>query len=327
MRRFPLFIAALAAGSASAFAFQPVGWWPLMILAIAILCELIARAGSLRRALLVGWLFGLGQFAIGLNWIATAFTFQAKMPASLGWLAVLLLSLYLAIYPAMAAGLAWRFGERNRLALVLALFKASPEMAWMTVGGGLVYAIVLLTVGRKLLQGFGRAFERSGRLTMDVFTSVIVCLMICAFITDYIGIYAVFGAFIFGAAMPKGKLADALTERIEQLTTSLFLPMFFVYSGLNTKIGLLNTVELWAVAGVVVLASILGNALWNRMSRLLPLTLVGQMILFETLFALIYGSVWEQRWPTVFEALAFILICCGVVSCISVHKRDGGGVH
>ena len=79
--------------------------------------------------------------------------------------------------------------------------------------------------------------------------------------------------------------------------------------------------------GVAVLASILGNALWNRMSRLLPLTLVGQMILFETLFALIYGSVWEQRWPTVFEALAFILICCGVVSCISVHKRDGGGVH
>lgn len=76
--------------------------------------------------------------------------------------------------------------------------------------------------------------------------------------------------------------------------------------------------------GVAVLASIFGNALWNRMSRLLPLTLVGQMILFETLFALVYGFVWEQRWPTVFEGLAFVLICCGVVSCISVHRRDGG---
>ena len=72
---------------------------------------------------------------------------------------------------------------------------------------------------------------------------------------------------------------------------------------------------------VAVLASIVGNALWNRASRLLPLTLVGQMILFETLFALIYGFVWEQRWPTVSEALAFVLISCGVISCISVHRR------
>lgn len=72
--------------------------------------------------------------------------------------------------------------------------------------------------------------------------------------------------------------------------------------------------------GVAVVASIFGNALWNRMSRLLPLTLVGQMILFETLFALIYGFVWEQRWPTVLEAAAFVLICVGVISCISAHR-------
>ena len=82
-----------------------------MPLAFAALCELIARAPTLRRALLIGWLFGLGQFAIGLNWIATAFTFQAAMPAWLGWVAVVLLSLYLAIYPMLAAGLAWRFGS------------------------------------------------------------------------------------------------------------------------------------------------------------------------------------------------------------------------
>ena len=50
MRPVPLPLAALAAGVVSAFAFQPVGWWPLMILAIAILCELVARAGSLKKA-------------------------------------------------------------------------------------------------------------------------------------------------------------------------------------------------------------------------------------------------------------------------------------
>jgi apolipoprotein N-acyltransferase len=131
MPRIPPYPAALAAGAASAFAFQPVGWWPLMLLAIAVLCEFITRAESLPRALLTGWWFGLGQFVIGLNWIATAFTYQAAMPAWLGWVAVVLLSIYLAIYPAMAVGLAWRFGERNKLALVLALAGGWAVTEWL----------------------------------------------------------------------------------------------------------------------------------------------------------------------------------------------------
>ena len=86
MRRISLPLAALAAGAASAFAFEPVDWWLVMILAIALLCELVVRAASLRQALLIGWLFGFGQFVIGLNWIATAFTYQAAMPPWLGWI-------------------------------------------------------------------------------------------------------------------------------------------------------------------------------------------------------------------------------------------------
>ncbi|WP_176594652.1 DMT family transporter [Sphingobium sp. EM0848] len=72
---------------------------------------------------------------------------------------------------------------------------------------------------------------------------------------------------------------------------------------------------------VALLASILGNALWNRMSRLLPLTLSGQMILFETLFALLYGFVWTQRMPTASEAVAFLLLIAGVTSCLRAHRR------
>jgi apolipoprotein N-acyltransferase len=116
-----LLLAALLAGLLSAFAFEPVGWWPLMPLAFAGLSELVSRQPSLWRALLTGWAFGLGQFVLGLNWIATAFTYQAAMPAWLGWVAVVLLSFYLAVYPALAAGLAWRFGKASRVALVLAL--------------------------------------------------------------------------------------------------------------------------------------------------------------------------------------------------------------
>ncbi|KRE02077.1 multidrug DMT transporter permease [Bosea sp. Root381] len=72
--------------------------------------------------------------------------------------------------------------------------------------------------------------------------------------------------------------------------------------------------------GVAVLASILGNALWNRMSRLLPLTMAGQMILFETLFALLYGFLWEQRWPRALEVAAFGLVAISVLSCIAAHR-------
>jgi apolipoprotein N-acyltransferase len=131
MRSRQALLAALVAGGVSAFAFQPVGWWPLMILSIAALCELIARAGSLRQSLLIGWTFGFGQFVISLNWIATAFTFQAAMPPWLGWVAVVLVSLYLAVYPAMAAGLAWRFGKANRIALVLALAGSWAITEWL----------------------------------------------------------------------------------------------------------------------------------------------------------------------------------------------------
>lgn len=74
------------------------------------------------------------------------------------------------------------------------------------------------------------------------------------------------------------------------------------------------------VSGVALAASIGGNALWNRTSRLLPLTLVGQMILFETLFALLYGFLWEQRLPTFWEMAAMLLVVASVLACVHAHR-------
>ncbi len=78
-------------------------------------------------------------------------------------------------------------------------------------------------------------------------------------------------------------------------------------------------------AGVALLASVLGNALWNQASRLLPLTLVGQMVVFETLFALLYGFLWEARWPTAWEWAAMVLVTAAVLSCISAHRTPAPG--
>jgi apolipoprotein N-acyltransferase len=111
--------AALALGALAALGFQPLALWPLALLGVAGLIALTARAATWKRAALIGWCFGLGHFAVGINWIATAFTYQANMPAWLGWVAVLLSACYLAIFPALVAGTAW-LSRARPMALVLA---------------------------------------------------------------------------------------------------------------------------------------------------------------------------------------------------------------
>jgi apolipoprotein N-acyltransferase len=119
------------AGLASALGFAPLGMVPVTIVAFAFLIVAIEAAPTLRSALARGWWFGLGQFVVGLNWIATAFTYQAAMPPWLGWVAVVLLSFYLAIYPAAAAGLAWRWGRGSRLSLSLIFAAAWIVTEWL----------------------------------------------------------------------------------------------------------------------------------------------------------------------------------------------------
>lgn len=100
----------------------------------------------------------------------------------------------------------------------------------------------------------------------------------------------------------------------------LFLPIVLLL-GLGRHDAAAWTAFAAVSLGVALLASIVGNALWNRASRLLPLTMVGQMILFETGFALLYGFAWERRLPTMLEGVAFLLVILSVVTCIAAHRR------
>ncbi|HEY7809176.1 MAG TPA: apolipoprotein N-acyltransferase [Allosphingosinicella sp.] len=122
---------ALAAGVASATGFAPLKLWPVTLAAFALLLWLVHGAPRLRSALARGWFFAVGHFTLGLNWIATAFTYQAEMPAWLGWIAVVLLSLYLAVYPAAAAGLAWRWGRDRPLRFVILFAAAWIVTEWL----------------------------------------------------------------------------------------------------------------------------------------------------------------------------------------------------
>lgn len=112
MRGVPALLALLA-GLTSALGFAPLQWWPVTLAAIALWLWLVHRAPTLRSALWRSWLFGVAHFTIGNNWIQHAFDFQTRMPPVLGYVAVVGLALYLAIYPMLAGGIAWRLGRRG----------------------------------------------------------------------------------------------------------------------------------------------------------------------------------------------------------------------
>ncbi|OBK23663.1 potassium transporter [Mycobacterium asiaticum] len=141
------------------------------------------------------------------------------------------------------------------LATVLALHRGNATVAATAIVGGIVYCLLALTIGRKALAVLGPMAERRNTITAPMLCTVLIVLMACAWFTDTIGIYAIFGAFILGVAMPSGFFARHLTARLEPLVTTFLLPLFFVYSGLNTQIGLLNSPTLWAVTlGLLVVA-------------------------------------------------------------------------
>lgn len=79
-----------------------------------------ASALRAKSVFIIGWLFGVSHFVVGLNWIAKAFTFQSAMPEWLGYLAVILLALYLAIYPALASLATWGLAKDRPVAFVIA---------------------------------------------------------------------------------------------------------------------------------------------------------------------------------------------------------------
>jgi Kef-type K+ transport system membrane component KefB len=145
------------------------------------------------------------------------------------------------------------------LAIALASFQDDPMIAFIAIGGGLCFAVFTLTIVRSLLAPLGKVVEKAGEMNQNIFIGVLILMCLGAWFTDAIQIYAVFGAFIMGLAMPRGKFSEELHKKMYPLTVSLLLPVFFIYSGLNTKIGLVNTPALWGLTLMVLAVAIVGK--------------------------------------------------------------------
>jgi Kef-type K+ transport system membrane component KefB len=147
------------------------------------------------------------------------------------------------------------------LAIVVGSFTGSTTLALVAAGGGLLYVAVVVVAGRPLLQRLSAGAEAEGRVAPLMLTSVLATLAFGAWFTDTVGIHSVFGAFILGAAMPRGLLSRDLQRLIEPVTSSLLLPLFFVYSGLNSRLDLVNSAWLWMVTLLVFVAACAGKGL------------------------------------------------------------------
>ena len=145
------------------------------------------------------------------------------------------------------------------LAIVLASFGDGPMVAVKAIAGGIAYGVIITTIGTKLLKPLGDAVEREGKLSNTILGVVLMLFMIAAWMMDAIGIHAVFGGFLLGVAMPRGALTRELQKQLEPITVVLLLPMFFTYSGLNTRLDMVNSLQMLTIAAVVLLAACLGK--------------------------------------------------------------------
>jgi len=145
------------------------------------------------------------------------------------------------------------------LAIVLATFGAGAGVAILAIGGALLYALFLILFGKRLLAPLGRAVEAKGEMSMTVLSITLMLFCLSAFFMDAIGIHAIFGGFILGVFMPRGLFVEELKHKVEPLAVVLLLPMFFTYSGLNTRMDTVSSLPLLLIALGILAVSVLAK--------------------------------------------------------------------
>ena len=146
------------------------------------------------------------------------------------------------------------------LAFVSSVAQAETGAAVRTTILTVLYIGLVVLVVRPAARGFVRRVDRQGTLTQPIIALVLVGLLLSALATEYIGIHAIFGAFLLGAIIPHDSLiAREFTRRLEDLVVVLLLPAFFAFTGMRTEIGLVRGADQWVLCALVILVACLGK--------------------------------------------------------------------
>jgi Kef-type K+ transport system membrane component KefB len=145
------------------------------------------------------------------------------------------------------------------LAFAIAVVKVKVGIALAVALEALAYAALMILLVRPLLR---RLAARSTEEPLPRTTAgfVLVALLVSAFITESIGIHALFGAFLFGAVVPHDSaLARAMVQRLKPMVTVLLLPAFFAFTGMRTRIDLVSGLDQWLICGMIFFVAVLGK--------------------------------------------------------------------
>ena len=147
------------------------------------------------------------------------------------------------------------------LAAVIAIVKAGTFVSSLyVIGLAILYVIVMLFVVKPFLKKIGELYGTKENLSKPVVAIFFLTLIISSYLTEIIGIHALFGAFMTGVIMPDiTKFRNLFIEKVEDVSVILLLPLFFVYTGLRTEIGLINDPFLWRVTGFIILVAVVGK--------------------------------------------------------------------
>ncbi len=219
------------------------------------------------------------------------------------------------------------------LAIVLASFAGSPAVAVVAIGGGFVYVLVVWVLGGPLFKFMARRTEKRGGMSHAMLGTTLSFVMLGAWFTDRIGIYAVFGAFMLGVAVPKGFFAKALHQHLEKMTTAFLLPLFFIYSGLNTKIGLIISPNLLGVTLLLFFLAVAGKgvacaaAAWLNGESPREALAIGALMNARGLMELIILNIGLERGvitPTLFTMLVVMAIVTTLMAtpAFNLVRRD-----
>ncbi|MEP7310833.1 MAG: cation:proton antiporter [Acidobacteriota bacterium] len=147
------------------------------------------------------------------------------------------------------------------LACALSSFNANTTLALAAAGGAAAYAGIVFLAVRPFLVRMAADAERRDGVSLPMFGTILALVALGAWFADAVGIYSVFGAFLLGSSVPRGVLSRELRRLIEPLTTSMLVPLFFVYSGLNTQLTLVNSAGLLWMTGLVFAIACAGKGL------------------------------------------------------------------
>jgi Kef-type K+ transport system membrane component KefB len=154
------------------------------------------------------------------------------------------------------------------LAAVIAIVKAGSFVSSLyIIGLAIVYVMVMLFMVKPFLKRVGDLYSSSENLSKPVVAIFFLTLMVSSYCTEVIGIHALFGAFMTGAIMPDiSRFRNVFIEKVEDISVILLLPLFFVFTGLRTEIGLINEPYLWKVTGCIILVAVVGKFIGSALA-------------------------------------------------------------